>query len=228
MAAIEELTFDSPNYSGVEEIFDGPWLCYYDDPTPEKIKTAQDLIFEVVREEGPFDAVLGFSQGAALASSIMLAHARAGRRQNIFGVAILLSPTLPFDVDSGILNLSFNTDEGLKAIRTSDEFGTKFEDITQQDWMTDRRTAGVLAVFDQRRGPRSRTNPDQQSIDVLLRYHASTNPTLKIHVPTVVVLGMKDGYGYDCFDVVELCDARTSRVVKHDGGHRELIFLCQT
>lgn len=52
---------------------------------------------------------------------------------------------------------------------------------------------------------------------------ASPNPIPKIHVAPVVVLGMKYRYGYDCFDGVELCDARTLRVVEHDGGHHGLI-----
>lgn len=47
---------------GVEEIYPAPYFCYYDVPTFENVQAAHALIHEILEEEGPFDAVMGFSQ----------------------------------------------------------------------------------------------------------------------------------------------------------------------
>ena len=49
------------SWEGVPAIFPGPYMCYHGEPIQEDIQRAHDLILEVAREEGPFDAVLGLS-----------------------------------------------------------------------------------------------------------------------------------------------------------------------
>jgi hypothetical protein len=49
-------------------------LAYYDYPAPESVGRAHGLIEEAIEVDGPFDGILGFSQGAGLAMSYLLHH----------------------------------------------------------------------------------------------------------------------------------------------------------
>ncbi|KAF7595521.1 hypothetical protein BBP40_005857 [Aspergillus hancockii] len=85
----------------VKSIIPGPYLCYYSAPTPGQVQDAFDLIYEVIEDEGPFDGIIGFSQGAALASSLLLKQAKDSPRDPpLFKMAVLLCASLPFDLDS--------------------------------------------------------------------------------------------------------------------------------
>jgi hypothetical protein len=44
---------------GVEKIYPGPYLCWYESPpSMEKVAEAHKTICEIIEEDGPFDAVL--------------------------------------------------------------------------------------------------------------------------------------------------------------------------
>ena len=47
---------------GVEGIFPGPYMCYYPVPTTTNVKSAHEYVWDIINEDGPFDAVMGFSQ----------------------------------------------------------------------------------------------------------------------------------------------------------------------
>ncbi|KAF4216629.1 hypothetical protein CNMCM8980_006511 [Aspergillus fumigatiaffinis] len=52
----------------------GPFYCWYESLSCGEVKTASDLVWDIIDEEGPFDGVIGFSQGASLALSILYHH----------------------------------------------------------------------------------------------------------------------------------------------------------
>jgi hypothetical protein len=52
--------------------FAPPYLAYYDYPAPENVGRAHGLIEESLETDGPFEGILGFSQGAGLAVSYLL------------------------------------------------------------------------------------------------------------------------------------------------------------
>jgi hypothetical protein len=58
-----------PDFTGG---FAEPYLAYYDYPSPESVGRAHALIEEALETDGPFDGMLGFSQGAGLAMSYLL------------------------------------------------------------------------------------------------------------------------------------------------------------
>lgn len=47
---------------GIEEIYPEPYLCFYPVPTTRNIEDAHQYVWDLIDEEGPFDAVMGFSQ----------------------------------------------------------------------------------------------------------------------------------------------------------------------
>ena len=58
----------------VPDFVEGPFYRWYEGLSSKNVKEAHDVIFEIIEEEGPFDGVLGFSQGASLVLSILMHH----------------------------------------------------------------------------------------------------------------------------------------------------------
>lgn len=69
-------------------------LAYYDDTSPRSVLEAIDDLSEWVAENGPFDGVMGFSQGASLAAMV-LARARFANPPP-FMFAVFICAVLPF------------------------------------------------------------------------------------------------------------------------------------
>ncbi|WPH02496.1 Hypothetical protein R9X50_00536100 [Acrodontium crateriforme] len=79
--------------SDLAEYHTGPYHAYHEGIEPTAVQTAHDLIDAVLDEEGPFDGVVAFSQGASLAISYILQHKRQHPREpSPFGFAVLFSP----------------------------------------------------------------------------------------------------------------------------------------
>ncbi|KKP03792.1 hypothetical protein THAR02_04122 [Trichoderma harzianum] len=203
---------------GVESIFPGPFLCFHGEPVPDDVQRAVDLVKEVVLEEGPFDGVIGFSQGAAVAATVIAHETKLNPHQELFKVAIFLSATGPFDLSAGRLRLSYEgTVDDIKIDRYDALEGGSLVPDDGTDWKTDHRSIGIIQEFQARRTHLS--DLGQQSIDVLLRYHSSVHGVL-INIPTVHVVGFKDDYADQGRDLAAICDPKISQVVTHDGGHQ--------
>lgn len=43
-------------------VYPGPYYCFFESYTPERMSDAVEYVREIVEDEGPFDAVMGFSQ----------------------------------------------------------------------------------------------------------------------------------------------------------------------
>ncbi|OKL56915.1 hypothetical protein UA08_07742 [Talaromyces atroroseus] len=86
---------------GIAEVYPGPYLCWYPfPPTLDHLSEAHELIWNIIEEDGPFDGVMGFSQGAALAASILLHHEKNTPLETPpFRFAIFICASLPFSVD---------------------------------------------------------------------------------------------------------------------------------
>jgi hypothetical protein len=54
--------------------FTPPHLAYYDFPNPHSVVKGHELNENAIEIDGPFDGILGFAQGAALAVSYLLHH----------------------------------------------------------------------------------------------------------------------------------------------------------
>ncbi|KFY90568.1 hypothetical protein V500_05128 [Pseudogymnoascus sp. VKM F-4518 (FW-2643)] len=83
---------------GVAAIFPGSFSCYYSKPTTQQLQAAFKLIAETILLDGPFDGLIGFSQGAALGASLLLHLAKtAPSAMPPFKLAIFICASLPFD-----------------------------------------------------------------------------------------------------------------------------------
>ncbi|KAL2050626.1 hypothetical protein ABVK25_009134 [Lepraria finkii] len=55
---------------GIAAFYPPPYRCWYTTPTTAKVDSAQRLISSIIEREGPFDAVMGFSQVRGSSSTI--------------------------------------------------------------------------------------------------------------------------------------------------------------
>ncbi|KAH8431554.1 uncharacterized protein LDX57_009216 [Aspergillus melleus] len=79
-------------------ICDGPFYNHYRRdaaPGPE-LKQAMDHVLQIIEKKGPFDAVMGFSQGAALAFSMLVEHAKT-HPTPLFKAAVFICAAPPFE-----------------------------------------------------------------------------------------------------------------------------------
>ena len=88
-----------PPATGIKDLFGDEQICYsyFDGSTQSVLKAVKDL-GEYVADHGPYDAVMGFSLGAALAAAFLLherSHQVSRPEPPTFGCAIFLCGVLP-------------------------------------------------------------------------------------------------------------------------------------
>lgn len=87
--------------TGIQSLFSAQdeYCMYYDFFDASSIRTAVDDLDEYIATEGPFDGVLAFSMGAALASTFMIRKAIEDPLGSspVFKCAIFVSGARPFD-----------------------------------------------------------------------------------------------------------------------------------
>ncbi|KAJ5539525.1 hypothetical protein N7513_007857 [Penicillium frequentans] len=90
-----------PAARGIAEVFGRDEVCYsYFDGTSSGAISAVEDLADYVAENGPFDAVMGFSLGATLAVTFLFNSNKFGFVEPPFKFAILLCSCLPCDWDA--------------------------------------------------------------------------------------------------------------------------------
>ncbi|KAJ6035991.1 hypothetical protein N7540_000270 [Penicillium herquei] len=83
----------------VSDSFKGSYLGWYRSPSTAAVVVAHEAVYKVIDEQGPFDGVLGFSQGAAVAVSLLLrVHAPITSQKTHFQAAIFIGSPIPFSL----------------------------------------------------------------------------------------------------------------------------------
>ncbi|KGO72707.1 Serine hydrolase FSH [Penicillium italicum] len=180
----------------VAENFEGPYLGWYRSPSTVSVAAAHDTVRKVIEEKGPFDAVLGFSQGAAVAASILL-HAQIAGQTPPFQAAIFIGSPIPF---------SSSLDYG---IDTRTYFGIAASSPS--------RPGALMQIPDYLVTDPAYLKGDQSAEDVFYQmFHATVDP-YRIGIPTTHVYGLRDQWRRHSMDLVQLCDRTTA--VEHGEGH---------
>ncbi|PYH90745.1 hypothetical protein BO71DRAFT_486851 [Aspergillus ellipticus CBS 707.79] len=81
--------------------FDGPFYDHYNrgpQPPNGSLAKAFTHTLDIINEQGPFDAVMGFSQGAALAAALIV-HWKKTHPQSLFSLAVFICGVRPFESD---------------------------------------------------------------------------------------------------------------------------------
>ncbi|KAJ5389915.1 uncharacterized protein N7496_000983 [Penicillium cataractarum] len=78
----------------ISDLYPPPYLCWYEHGRPDEVSIALDELCAVLDEDGPYDGLIGFSEGAALIASLLLFDELAGRRPRI-QLAVLFNSVVP-------------------------------------------------------------------------------------------------------------------------------------
>ncbi|KAL4867996.1 serine hydrolase FSH [Aspergillus spectabilis] len=84
---------------GVSEHYPGPYRCWFNTPTNTKVAQSYMWVRQHILQNGgnPFDAVIGFSQGAALAAGMLLhQQIEDPKAPPLFRAAMFICSPLPF------------------------------------------------------------------------------------------------------------------------------------
>ncbi|RHZ49542.1 uncharacterized protein CDV56_105011 [Aspergillus thermomutatus] len=82
----------------IEGVLDGPFYSHYPrDVYPgEDLARAFEYTLDIIEKQGPFDGVMGFSQGAALACALLANHAKTSPKP-LFKVAVFICGATPYE-----------------------------------------------------------------------------------------------------------------------------------
>ncbi|KAL2821420.1 serine hydrolase FSH [Aspergillus cavernicola] len=83
-----------PGAPGVAGIYPAPYLSWYKRGSPEEVQSAHDYLISAIEEDGPYDGVIAFSEGAALAASLLLCD-QSELSEARFKIAILFNCVVP-------------------------------------------------------------------------------------------------------------------------------------
>ena len=84
---------------GVEDLVPSSegYFAFYDPESPSSVLSALDDLEEYVAQEGPFDGIMGFSQGAALAAMLIIRQNSSihGESDTPFQVGVFICAAIP-------------------------------------------------------------------------------------------------------------------------------------
>lgn len=224
----------------ISDFYAGPYLCWYKSPCAHKVAQAHKRILSFMRSEGPFDVILGFSQGASIAASLLVHHQLDNPPDTppLFRAAIFICSPLPF---SRCLSRGYNTRGyfGLKAnIKAVESRPAKVPDyLIPQDneyfeyFLKPELESGLESDSsteeedDEDNGSQDRfcstVHKGCRKLGMTLYYqmfHASVDD-VRITIPTAHIYGRSDPWRPHSVDLVGLCDSGKVWAYQHDGGH---------
>jgi hypothetical protein len=112
---------DGPAAPGIAELYEPPYFLWLPKQEAPEVKKVHEFLQTIIKEDGPYDGILGFSEGAALAASFLLCHEHLSDSISDppFKVAVFLNAVMLFS--------------------PSKEIGTKMTDYSEQakkhDWV---------------------------------------------------------------------------------------------
>ncbi|OJJ46415.1 hypothetical protein ASPZODRAFT_16182 [Penicilliopsis zonata CBS 506.65] len=88
--------FESQLGPGITDLYPPPFLCWYEHGVPVEVQDALVDLAVIIDEDGPYDGVVGFSEGAAVVASLLLSENNSSRdNENRFHVAVLFNSVIP-------------------------------------------------------------------------------------------------------------------------------------
>jgi len=96
--SLDALPYLPRSVTDIDLYFSGPYRCFHDRPDTVQMQAAVANISKTIAREGPFDGIIGFSQGAALAASLIIAAAKNNMYDNLFELAVFIGSPLPYEL----------------------------------------------------------------------------------------------------------------------------------
>ncbi|RWA13362.1 hypothetical protein EKO27_g1710 [Xylaria grammica] len=210
---------------GMASYYQGPFYSYTTGYTPREIREVFEDIDDFINDHGPFDGVIGFSQGASMAASYLLdwQHSRPDELLP-FHFAIFISSVAAF---SGSDSCSHNMiDEMLKNklddVKSFPDYGDGSLDEREKTYVD------YLALTFLAAKHIGAVSPDDdieffshQDLQMVPRILHPSLHKIRLRIPTVHIFGSGDliSMTEQSKLVYGLCEEPVSRLIKHSGGH---------
>lgn len=174
---------------GIAALYPSPYFCWYERGGPGEVKAALEFLVSVIEEDGPYDGVIGFSEGAALLASLLLFDEYTSTQPR-FKIAILFSSVIPLVPERGL----------------GQPLAKVVED--HEDAYLSLLSGSEEGVATQERGS-----------DLSQAFCFSAHSELEIPITTIHVMGAEDPFVESSRTVVDLCKRGLAHVLLHQGGH---------
>lgn len=194
--------------AGIDLLYPAPYLCYYDRHDTPSVRAAIDLLKDIIEEDGPYDGVIGFSQGAALVSSLMLCQLLEEPGKPLpFKVAIFLSAGLPLSPSTEIgkdFTLEAQTLERAARLLFSSGLGSDHGSDSDTETST----------------PGSESPPNVPTLfSKIYSFDPDYFNKATISIPTVHIMGTNDPWVGYSKALIRLCNKDLAKVHFHTGTH---------
>ncbi|KAJ5644543.1 hypothetical protein N7507_010554 [Penicillium longicatenatum] len=194
--------YKSEPAAGVDMFYPPPYYGFWERGSVDDIRTACVWLREYISTHGPYDAVMGFSQGTVLASAYLLFHEEETPYLPVpFQVAIFHCGGVALQV---LQELGFNITPAMHdrdlASRMALASSASVEAILRMGtnrWQGDNSGGGLTeeAIREEVKGP------------------------VQISIPTIHVYGTKDPRYTAGVQLSGVCDPEKRRCYNHGGGH---------
>ncbi|KAJ5173756.1 Serine hydrolase FSH [Penicillium coprophilum] len=185
-------------FPGVANIHEGPYLAWIRTPFTEQVVHAHTYLQKYLSD--PIDLVIGFSQGAALAASLML-HSELAGQPSPFKAAMLICSTLP------------STCSPEYGIDVRDYFGITGPPTGRPKVLPDESLVVRHKYFLQTEKILDPNRPVYYNL-----FHADVD-TVRIRIPTAHIYGRRDIlWRQQSLAMIQLCEGKVYRF-EHGGGH---------
>ncbi|GKZ39250.1 hypothetical protein AbraIFM66950_012173 [Aspergillus brasiliensis] len=199
---------ETPPAPGVEMFFPGPYYSYFTVPSPSAVLDVVNRLEQFIDLHGPFDGIIGFSQGAALAASYLLHDANRPCPQTAFRCAVFFCAIQCWDLDSP----GFTVDQEGHCRSIAGEGSPP--DLV---WTTDKLTS----VFSSADHPLlcREWNADTPLLWPYGKAPRRLGPLAQISIPSLHIVGAKDPYRADSLALQTYCMTDKTQMVETAAGH---------
>ncbi|KAJ5925524.1 hypothetical protein N7454_008163 [Penicillium verhagenii] len=187
--------------AGVDLFYPGPYYGFWERGSVDDIREGCDWLREYLAKHGPYDAVMGFSQGTILASTYLLFHEEeTPHLPPPFKVAIFHCGGVSLHV---LQDLGFNITSAMHD-----------RDLASRNaLMSSASSEAILRMGTNRwKGDNSRGLSEQELRD-------EVKGPVQISIPTVHVYGSRDPRFTSGVQLSGVCDPEKRRCYDHGGGH---------
>ncbi|KAL4920650.1 serine hydrolase FSH [Aspergillus aurantiobrunneus] len=239
--------YPSPPAPGIDLFYPPPYYSYYaetpQDTTIDTITTTHAWLADVIAERGPYDVVLTFSQGTAVAAATLLLHALEVERQRSktrhsdavedgggipppppFKSAIFICGGAPLPL---LEYIGYTVSPHTKArdLASRSALASMADSSAILSLGSSRWTASASAIANSNGlGPGNNTSPYtlsalQLSFNKEDEVRGEISGHTKIGIPTVHIYGERDPRYIAGVQLSEVCEKASRKVYNHGGGH---------
>ena len=194
---------------GTDQFYNGPFYSWYHNNSIESLLQAEAAVREKLVQLAPFDGIMGFSQGGALAA-FLCARDRLlpPEQQSGLSFAVLLCCGLP----AGLSNMDLHVimpAEMVRLLRQSSEQEKRRASVRSLDsrWFLDESTSASSPESDLDTSPRWRSSEKGGFKGALLE------------IPTAHIMGQHDSLLARSNELFKLCQPWSRHKYVHSAGH---------